>query len=394
MPRIPFDLDARRPYLVPAFSDKEYDRRLAALRGEMARAGLDALCVFGSAASPSAIAYLTNFAPAFGSAFVVLRSDGGVTVTTDAVLHGEPMHSMVWTCRVPDVRVALGAVYGGSADEVARLAADCMTAAQRVGLVGTNTLPYPLYAALAARIPSLRPADHVLAAVRAVKSDEEIGKMRDAGRIADEAMAAAFRILDVGTEETTIAAAIVHRLHALGAREAFPTCVVGGVRAGLKHGIPRRRALEDGEMVFLDLGASQDGYLSDTSRCSVVGTPRAEALDLLHVGQDLYEAGLATIRPGVTIDDVSRTLMRVVAGTRYEPHYCSGGFGHGIGTAVLEPPGLFAGNAAELRPRMTLAYEPMVVVEGLGTGVVEDTLLVTDTGYERLTTFPVVTWPK
>jgi Xaa-Pro aminopeptidase len=41
---------------------------------------------------------------------------------------------------------------------------------------------------------------------------------------------------------------------------------------------------------------------------------------------------------------------------------------------------------------MTVAYEPMVVVEGLGTGVVEDTLLITETGYERLTQSPVVTW--
>jgi Xaa-Pro aminopeptidase len=39
-----------------------------------------------------------------------------------------------------------------------------------------------------------------------------------------------------------------------------------------------------------------------------------------------------------------------------------------------------------------VAYEPMVVVEGLGTGVVEDTLLITETGYERLSQYPVVTW--
>jgi len=393
MPRIPFDLAARRPYLVPAFSDAEYDRRLAAVRDEMAREGLDALCVFGSASSPSAVAYLTNFAPAFGSAFVVVRQDGGVTVTTDAVLHGEPMHSMIWMCRVPDVRVALGPVYGGAADEIARLAADCLDPGARVGLVGTTSVPFYLHAALAARLSALRPADHVLASVRAVKSDEEIAKLRGAGWVADEAMAAAFRTLDVGVEETAVAAAIVHRIHALGAREAFATCVVGGVQAGLKHGVPRRRALEDGDMVFLDLGASRDGYLSDTSRCAVVGRPRQEALDLLRVGRDLYEAGLAEIRPGATIDDVSRALLRVVAGTRYEPYYCPGGFGHGIGTAVLEPPGLFAGNMTVLRPRMAVAYEPMVVVEGLGTAVVEDTLLITDMGYERLTHYPVVTWP-
>ena len=98
------------------------------------------------------------------------------------------------------------------------------------------------------------------------------------------------------------------------------------------------------------------------------------------------------MRPGCTIDDVSNTLLEVVRGTRWESDYCPGGFGHGIGMAVLESPGLYAGNKMELRPRMTVAYEPMVVVAGLGTGVVEDTLLITDTGYERLSRYPVVTW--
>jgi Xaa-Pro dipeptidase len=59
---------------------------------------------------------------------------------------------------------------------------------------------------------------------------------------------------------------------------------------------------------------------------------------------------------------------------------------------VIEVPGLYAGSATELRPRMTVAYEPMVVVEGVGTGVVEDTLLITETGFERLTNYPVLTW--
>ena len=392
MPRVPFDLESRRPYLVPAFSDAEYDRRAAALRAAMAQDGLDALCVFGSAASPSAVAYLTNYSPAFGNAFCVLRGDGTMTVATDAVLHGEPMHSMIWTCRVPDVRVALGPVYGGAVDEVAVLAAEAAGPAGRVGLAGASTLPYALHAVLASRLRDLRPADHLLARVRLEKSDEEIAAMRRAGRIADEAMAAVLAALERGVEETAVAAAGVHRMHALGGREAFATCVVGGAQAGLKHGVPRRRTLEDGEAVFIDLGAAYHGYASDLSRCTAVGKAAGRVRDLLAVGADLYHAGLAAMKPGCTIDDVSNALLAVVRGTRYEPYYCAGGFGHGIGMSVIEVPGLFAGNTTELRPRMTVAYEPMVVVEGLGTGVVEDTLLITEAGVERLTNYPVVTW--
>ena len=391
-PRVAYDLAARRPYLAQAFSDAEYNRRVDAVCRAMARRGLGALCVYGSAAAPSGVAYLTNFAPVFGNAFAVVHPDGRVILVTDSVLHGEPMHSMIWMCRVPDVRVALGPVYGGEVDEVAALAADAVGSAASVGLAGTSIVPHPIYASLAARVPALVAADDVLASVRVEKSDEELAVMLEGGRIADEAMRAALGRVAAGVEEALVASAAVERLHALGAREAFATSVVGGAQAGLKHGMPRRRPLREGEMVFLDLGAAFGGYCTDTSRCTVVGRAEGRARGLLEIGAALYHAGLAEMRPGATIDDVSRALLRVVAGTPYEPDYCAGGFGHGIGMAVIEVPGLYAGSTTVLRPRMTVAYEPMVVVDGLGTGVVEDTLVITETGYERLTASPVVTW--
>ena len=86
---------------------------------------------------------------------------------------------------------------------------------------------------------------------------------------------------------------------------------------------------------------------------------------------------------------VAQRLLRVVKGTRWEVDFCPTGFGHGIGMDLFEAPGgLFAGSPAVLQPGMTLAYEPMVVVEGLGTGVVEDSLVITDTGYQLLTDGP------
>jgi Xaa-Pro aminopeptidase len=398
MPRVPYDLEARRPYLAQTFSDAEYERRVRETCAAMASDGLDALIVYapgrGDAAAP--VTYLTNFTPVYGHAFVVVGADGRLVVTTDGILHAEPMHSMIWTCRVADVRVALGPLYGSPPDEVATLAAEAAheaAAGGRVGLAGGGLLPHGLYARLAERLPQVRAADHVLGGVRAIKSDEEIAVMREAGRIADEAYAALFAAMAPGVEETTATAAAVHRMHVLGGREGFATCVVSGAQAGLKHGLPRRRLMREGEMVFADLGVEYRGYMSDVSRCTVVGGRAAgRARDLLQVGLDLYHAGLQVLGPGRTIDEVSDALLAVVRGTPFEPYYCPGGFGHGIGMAVLETPGLYAGNATVLRPRMTVAYEPMVVVEGLGTGVVEDTLLITETGYERLSNYPVVTW--
>jgi hypothetical protein len=51
------------------------------------------------ASSPSAVTYLTNYVPMFGNAFAVMHADSRIVVTTDCIMHGEPMHSMIWTCR-------------------------------------------------------------------------------------------------------------------------------------------------------------------------------------------------------------------------------------------------------------------------------------------------------
>jgi Xaa-Pro aminopeptidase len=393
MPRVPYDMESRKAYRVNLVSDAEYDRRISALRAGMETAGLDAVCVYGTREAPENVEYLTNFAPVVGSAFAIVHLDGRMTLTTDAVMHGEPMHSMIWMCRVPDVRVILRRpVYGGPVDGIAQLAADALGDVKRVGIIGSAGLPHPVHSALMARLPQLQPADTILAEIRRYKSDEEIVKLREAGRIADEAMTAVFGILREGVEETELAGAAVNRMHSLGGTEAFATSIVSGPRAGLKHSHPRRRRLEKGDMVFIDLGASFDGYKSDLSRCTMVGGATGVGRELLTTGLKLHDAGLAAIRPGVTVDEVAQVLAAVVRGTPYEPYFCPGQYGHCLGVSLFEAPGLFAGNPAELRPRMTMAYEPMVVMENVGTGVVEDTILITPAGVDMLTRYPTVTW--
>jgi Xaa-Pro aminopeptidase len=387
MTRLKNDLEARRPYLEQDFSDAEYDRRLAAVRAAMARGNLEALIVYCGAGSYANMRWLTNFQPIYGAAFAILRADGGVTVATNGILHAEPMHSMVWTCRVADLRCSAGPVYGAPPEEVATLAADAVSDLKHVGLSGSTMIPQHLHAALLRRQPGLRAADAILAEARLIKSGEEIVYMEEAGRIADAAFGALFARLAPGVSEVEVAAAVVEKMHQMGAIESFRTCVVGGKLAGLKHAYPRQRALEKGEMVFLDLGASYRGYASDTSRCRVVGEKASgEAAALLSVASDLYRAGLEEMKPGRTIDDIAQALIRVVRGTRFEKDFYESGFGHGIGMDLFEAPGgLFAGSSAGLRPGMTVAYEPMVVVEGLGTGVIEDTILITEDGYRLLT---------
>ncbi|MET0606017.1 MAG: Xaa-Pro peptidase family protein [Beijerinckiaceae bacterium] len=386
MMHLKFDLAARQPYLDADFNDAEYDARLARVRAGMAADGLDALVVFAGPATYASCRWLTNFEPVFGSVFVVVRADG-VTVCADGMLHAEPMHSMVWNCRMEDLRCAAGPVYGGPPDEVASLAADACGTAKHVGLAGGSLIPAPLHVTLMRRLGGLTAADSVISQARMFKSPAEIAHMERSGRIADTAFEALFNELRPGMLETEAAAVVVNAMHREGAIESFRTCVVGGKLSGLKHAYPRERKLESGEMLFLDLGASYRGYASDTSRTGVLGAQRnKDQAELIALSEDLYKAGLEKMRPGNTIDDVAQALMRTARGSRFEKDFYASGFGHGIGLDLFEAPGgLFAGSMAVFQPGMTVAYEPMVVVEGLGTGVVEDTILITDAGYRLLT---------
>lgn len=384
--RLPYDLEARRPWLVEALPAAEYERRTAHLRAAMAVAGLDALVAWSGPPAWPAARWLSGLEPVYGNAFVVLRGDGGLTVTMDGLLHAEPMHSMAWTCRVEDLRCTPGPLYGRPAEEAALLAADAVGGARRVGLAGGAAMPYALRAALDARLPGWVAADALLARARMLKSPAELQLMERAAAAADAAFEAIFAALAPGVEETELAAAAVAAIARAGGREAFPTCVVGGPRAGLKHGPPRRRKLVEGEMLFLDLGAVVEGYCSDVSRCAVVGgAAGGPAGELLAVAEELRAAGLEAMRPGRTVDEVARALQRVVRGTRFEADFYESGFGHGIGLELFEAPGgLYAGSTTLLEPGMTLAFEPMVVVAGLGTGVVEDTLVITEDGHRLL----------
>ena len=218
----------------------------------MAAAGLDALVVYSGPASYASVRWLTNYQPIGGNTFAVIREDGGITVTTDGVLHGEPMHSMVWTCRAADLRCAAGPIYGGAPEEVATLAAAAVGTARRVAsLAGSLAIPQRFYSALAAVLPGLAPADAVVANARMIKS-AEIDAMGQSGKIADAAFDAVFAALAPAIADADVAAAAVAAMMRRGAVESFALAWSGPLAGGglvslrshprgWRDGVPRPR---------------------------------------------------------------------------------------------------------------------------------------------------------
>jgi methionyl aminopeptidase len=142
----------------------------------------------------------------------------------------------------------------------------------------------------------------------------------------------------------------------------YPATICASVNEQVVHGIPSARALQEGDIIAIDLGARLDGYFGDSAVTVPVGRVTPEATKLLSVTRASLDRGLAVIRPGARVFDIGAAVQQHV-----EAH----GFsvvrefvGHGIGTALHEEPQIpnygTAGRGARLAEGMVLAVEPMV----------------------------------
>ena len=398
--KVPYDPDARRPWRTMPFPESEYERRIAAVQARLRAERLAALVAFSNGADPGHARYLVNFEPSAGDTMVVIPAAGPPMLTTNWLMHGEPMHTSIWTTWLADVRPAERAGFSRTPEtSVAGHAADRIqesgAAADRIGVAGSDIFPHPIMVALQERLPRATwiPADDLLMDVRGVKSPLEIEVMRRAARISGLMHEEALRALAPGAREFDVAA----RAHGVAFAEgadalAFDSAVATGPRAGLKHCAPSDRVMEPGDMVFLDMAAVYHGYNADVSRTTVVGTPNAEQRRFLDTGLAMFEAVLAKAAPGVPVQDLIATARAIAARAGYEADYMPKGFGHGLGCSLFERPSLRPATTAVLEQGNVFALEPMLIRMNFGTACIEETVLITPTGAEALSGCPLRVW--
>jgi methionyl aminopeptidase len=174
----------------------------------------------------------------------------------------------------------------------------------------------------------------------------------------------------------------------------------------LCHGIPGNRVLKDGDIVNVDLTPILNGYYADASKTFFVGTPTKEGQKIVNVAAESLKRGIETIAPGATLGDIGYAIQSYAEGQG-----CSvvrEFVGHGVGIDFHEQPQILhfgkQGKGIVLVPGMVFTIEPMVnlgrkelhVLEDRWTAVTNDgslsaqfeqTLVVTETGWESLTPY-------
>jgi methionyl aminopeptidase len=215
-----------------------------------------------------------------------------------------------------------------------------------------------------------------------VKTAAQLAAMAAAGQVVASALSAAAAAVAPGASTAELDAIAAAEIRSAGATPSFlgyhgfPATICASVNDEIVHGIPRpARLLRDGDVVSIDCGAVVDGWHADAALTVPVGTVTAGLGRLIDTCERALWHGLAAARPGARIGDISHAVQRC-AGSAGKYGIVEDYGGHGIGSEMhMDPPVPNAGRPGRgpvLAEGMALAVEPLLVLGGPGTRLLDD----------------------
>jgi Xaa-Pro aminopeptidase len=352
-----------------------YPERLARARARMEELGVDVLLLSLGADLP----YLTGYeamplerltmlvVPVGGEATLVVPRLEAPRVTE----HPDAFSVLAW--EETDDPVAL----------VARLAAAPATAA-----VGDQTWAV-FVLDLQAALPGtrFRKASEVTGPLRIVKDAAEIAALRAAAHAVDAIAGAMREQKFAGRRETEVHRELVDRMLELGHERANFAIVASGPNGASPHHEPADRVIGAGDVVLCDFGGTMHGYCSDITRMFVVGEPAPQVRDTYAVLVDAQEKAVRAATIGTSCEAVDAAARRVIADAGYGDSFIHR-TGHGIGVEAHEEPYIVAGNNLPLAPGHAFSVEPGIYLPGRFGLRLEDIVVATPDGPERLNEAP------
>ena len=202
-----------------------------------------------------------------------------------------------------------------------------------------------------------------------LKNGDQIRIMKEAGRITGEALLVARDHVRPGISTYELDRLVREHIEKSGAKPSFlgyggfPASACISINDEVIHGIPsKKRFLEEGDIVKIDVGAFYKGFHGDSARTIPVGKVSDEAMKLIQVTRDSFFAGIAALQVGNRLGDVGHAIDSLVVSNGFSTvkRY----IGHGVGQALHESPDVpnygTPGRGTRLCAGMTLAIEPMV----------------------------------
>jgi len=370
------------------FTPSEYAARVAEVGRGLRERGLDALLV----TSPENVFYLTglNHQGHFAFTALLLKAEG------DCLLVARAMERHTLAAQVPGCKHVLFGDREDPAEAVARAVDAGGLGRGRIGVEKDRmSFPIRVWEDVVARIPQAKWEDEagIVDGVRIVKSAAEIDCIRQAAAVSDRAMQSGIRAAGVGANEREVAAEVYRSMVASGGEyPGLAPLIRTGDRLLQEHITWQDRTLRAGDALFMELSGCANRYHAPLTRMVYVGRAPEGADAAAEIVIAGLEATRGALKPGALTGEVYAAwkagVDEALGHHDYHRHHC--GYVTGIGfppswSGAGVPVGIRPGGEIKIRPGMVFHLLPWLLGQGPTDYAVSDTVLVTETGAELLT---------
>ena len=384
---------------IPSIPLSEYKERIVKVQAGMKKEGYDLLLAYGNEAEPQYVRYFSNYWPSFETAGVLIPAEGEPML----LIGPESYTYAADRSKIPQIRL-LKAFRESSEPEYPGKKLDTFNSVftevwgdkpvKRFGVAGLPLMTIGVYEALSESLKvygdiKIENANDIVNRVRMIKTENELACMRAAAEITRKTFDYVLENIKVGMTEQQVVGLALGKMHELGAeRESYPLWVLTGKGSNQAISRPRNKAIEKGDMTFLQIGARVDGYASSIGRPVVFGKATPEQRELIEVGYKAQADAIAMLKPGVPAADIAKAHIENVTKMGYGDWLLYGPF-HGNGTMEGEAPWIETSADFVLEENMTFCADIFLGSAKTETGLrMEDVVCVKEGGAENLTNYP------
>ncbi len=343
----------------------------------MQEEGFDAILAYGSSWRRDYVRSIVNYPVSGAFAWAALNADGRDLLFADPLeIESAQLESNVAVVEPLDI---------GWPEKLAALLRGW--GVHKVGLAGSQFLPSAIYQRISKLGFSIESANALVDAVRLKKDAWELNNIRQASAIADRGWVAFREAASEGLKEFELLAVVEAAVKQAGAEDNFMIMASGGkdVRSMRPAG---SRPFRRGDLLRTEITPQINGYWSQICRCLYLGDPPAEVTRAYDIFLEAEEAGMKKLKPGATAGEIAQAQNEVFAKHGYGK-YATAEYtrtrGHGLGLHLDETPALMEDDSTVLLPGMTMIVHPNTFLPLAGYMVLGDPIVITETGYEQLT---------